>query len=302
MNKISLVLLVIVSCTLQQVSAQAPVKPIDSPHEAPIGRRNGVTGILGAFADETELLLGQVQQKKEVVIRQIHFTQGLLRGRPVVIAQSGIGKVNAAVTTALMLEHFQPSEIVFTGIAGAVDPALIPGDLVIATKVAYHDYGSLLPDSMQRRSTRNPTTMQENPIYFPCDKRLLQVADMAGKTIVLEKMSSANGSVLPKIVEGVIVTGDVFVSSQAATQKLYRQMNAEATEMEGAAVGQVCYQQQTPFIIIRSMSDNAGNNAYLDVKSFYRIAARNSASLVMAIMEMLAQHGPRVKTANKPVK
>ncbi len=207
MNKINLFLVVVVSCALQQVSAQAPVKPIASSHETPGVKRNGVTGILGAFADETELLLGQVQQKKEVVIRQIHFTQGLLRGRPVVIAQSGIGKVNSAVTTMLMLEHFQPSEIVFTGIAGAVDPALSPGDLVIATKVAYHDYGSLLPDSMQRRSTRNPTTMQENPIYFPCDKRLLQVADMAAKTITLEKMSSANGSVTPKIVEGVIVSG-----------------------------------------------------------------------------------------------
>src|SRR2546430_683031 len=89
-----------------------------------------VTGILGAFGDETALVLTQVQQKKEVVIQQIRFTQGLLRGRPVVVALSGIGKVNAAITTTLMLEHFQPSEIIFTGIAGAVDPALSPGDLV----------------------------------------------------------------------------------------------------------------------------------------------------------------------------
>src|SRR5260370_39172566 len=101
--------------------------------------------------------------------------------------------------------------------------------------------------------------MQENPIYFPCDHRLLQLADMAAKTITFEKMSGSNAS--PKIVAGVIVTGDVFVSSQAATQKLHQQMNAEATEMEGAAVGQVCWQQQVPFIVIRSMSDNAGNNA-----------------------------------------
>jgi len=291
----NIILLFILFSLAQQSMAQAPVKAITSTRDMQAGKRAGVTGILGAFADETELLLAQVQQKKEVVIRQIRFTQGILKGRPVVIAQSGIGKVNAAITTTLMLEHFQPSEILFTGIAGAVDPDLSPGDLVIGTKVAYHDYGSLLPDSMQRRATRNPATMQENPLYFPCDARLLQVAGIAAKKITLEKMSSHGNSIAPKIVTGVIVTGDVFVSSQAATQKLHRQMNAAATEMEGAAVGQVCWQQHVPFIIIRSMSDNAGNNAYADVKTFYRVAARNSASLVISITEMLSVSNPATK-------
>jgi adenosylhomocysteine nucleosidase len=142
---------------------------------------------------------------------------------------------------------------------------------------------------MQRRPTRNPATMQENPLYFPCDVKLLQVADMAAKKITLEKMNAHGNSISPKIVTGVIVTGDVFVSSQAATQKLYRQMNAMATEMEGAAVGQVCWQQRVPFIIIRSMSDNAGNNAYADVKTFYRVAARNSASLIIMMAELLVR-------------
>jgi len=250
--------------------------------------QKGVTGILGAFPAETEFLLSQVRQKKEVVILQVHFTQGLLMGRPVVIAQSGIGKVNAAFTTTLMLDHFQPAEIIFTGIAGAVDPELSPGDLVIATKVAYHDYGSLLPDSMQRRATSHPASMAENPLYFPCDPRLLKLADSAGHTIKLEAVAGAGGRMIPRIIKGIIITGDVFVSSEAATQKLYQQMNAAATEMEGAAVGQVCWQQHAPFIVIRSMSDKAGNHAYTDVQSFYRIAAHNSASLVIAMVGMLA--------------
>ena len=289
MYKILLFVLIVYTFRIDQSLAQAPVKAITASADKPVGRHTGVTGILGAFADETELLLSQVQQKKEVMIRQIRFTQGLLKGRPVVVAQSGIGKVNAAVTTMLMLEHFQPAEIIFTGIAGAVDPALAPGDLVIGTKLAYHDYGSLLPDSMQRRSTRNPATMQENPLYFPCDARLVQLATMASRKIVLEKINRHNNSVYPTITSGIIVTGDVFVSSEAATQKLYRQMNARATEMEGAAVAQVCWQQQVPFIVIRSMSDNAGNNAFADVKSFYRIAARNSANLVISITELLVR-------------
>ena len=246
-----------------------------------------VTGILGAFGDETALVLTQVQQKKEVVIQQIHFTQGLLRGRPVVVALSGIGKVNAAITTTLMLEHFKPSEIIFTGIAGAVDPALSPGDLVIGTEVGYHDYGALLPDSLEHWRTRNPIRNEQNPLYFPSDTGLVQLACTASRTTKLEKTGGEKDSVLPRIVKGRIVTGDQFISSQIATAALYRQLQASATEMEGAAVAQACWQQRVPFVVIRSMSDKAGNNAYMDLKSFYHIAARNSANLVMNMVEML---------------
>jgi len=246
-----------------------------------------VTGILGAFGDETALVLTQVQQKKEVVIQQIHFTQGLLRGRQVVVALSGIGKVNAAVTTTLMLEHFQPSEIIFTGIAGAVDPALSPGDLVIGTEVGYHDYGALLPDSLEHWRTRNPITNEQNPLYFPCDQRLVQLAQSASQKTKLEKTGGPKDSTVPAIVRGRIITGDQFISSQAATAALFKQLHASATEMEGAAVAQACWQQHIPFVVIRSMSDKAGNNAYLDLQSFYHIAARNSANLVMNMVELL---------------
>jgi len=82
-------------------------------------------------------------------------------------------------------------------------------------------------------------------------------------------------------------TGDQFISSKIATAALYRQLQASATEMEGAAVAQACWQQRVPFVVIRSMSDKAGNNAYMDLKSFYHIAARNSANLVMNMVEML---------------
>jgi len=167
-----------------------------------------------------------------------------------------------------------------------VNPDLSPGDLVIGTEVGYHDYGYLLPDSLQRRPTRNPATMQENPLYFPCDGRLVQLAYQASGKTTMEK-TDAKDSIAPRVIKGRIVTGDVFVSSQAATAALYRQMNAEATEMEGAAVAQACWQQQVPFVVIRSMSDKAGNNAYMDLQSFYHIAARNSANLVMTLVGML---------------
>jgi adenosylhomocysteine nucleosidase len=245
------------------------------------------TAILGAFADETTLLLTHVQQKHDTIIQQIHFTLGILRGRPVVVALSGIGKVNAAITTTLMLEHFRPRELIFTGIAGAVDPALSPGDIVIGTEAGYHDYGATTPDSLEHWRTRNPITNQQNPFFFPCDKRLTDLALKAAQHTQLEKLAD---SVTPKVRQGRIVTGDQFMSSETATAALYKNLQASATEMEGASVAQACWQQQVPFIVIRSMSDKAGNGAYKDYKTFYQVAARNSASLVMNMVERLAKN------------
>jgi adenosylhomocysteine nucleosidase len=262
-----------------RIFAQAPQTVVKSNDAAPRQSQN-ITAVLGAFPAEVALIHSMIKQPKELVFQGIHFTDGILNGRHVVLAQTGIGKVNAAITTTLLLDHFNPREVLFTGIAGGTDPELSPGDLVIGTSVAYHDYGTVTPDSMMRRHTLNPVTLVENPIYFPCTKSLVQLAQSVSKTISFQTI----GKRAPKVVEGVIVTGDVFVSSIAATKQLHQKMNAEATEMEGAAVAQACFQQNVPFLVIRSLSDNASDNAHADVASFYKIAAENSANLIMAIV------------------
>jgi adenosylhomocysteine nucleosidase len=188
-----------------------------------------------------------------------------------------------------MLEHFHPAEVIFTGIAGAVDPALAPGDLVIGTDVGYHDYGALHPDSLEHWRTRNPITNEQNPLYFPCDTQLVQLAFNVSRTTKLETTGWQKDGAMPRIVKGRIVTGDEFISSEAATEAMYRQLQASATEMEGAAVAQVCWQQRVPFVVIRSMSDKAGKDAHMDMQSFYHVAARNSANLVMNMVEMLVK-------------
>ena len=246
-----------------------------------------VIGILGAFGEEVKLLLAEVQQKKETVIQQVRFTSGLLKGQSVVIAQTGIGKVNAAMTTTLLLEHFQPRAVIFTGIAGAINEQLGPGDLVIGTRLAHHDYG-MINDSMTVWRTQNPLTGTENPLYYPCDSSLIALALKQSKTIAFEKIHRAHGDQLPAVIPGIIVTGDVFVSSSIVAQRLRKQLQADATEMEGAAVAQVCWQQHAPFIVIRSMSDNANQTAHADAVTFYKIAARNSSHLVMAMVAQLS--------------
>ncbi|HZX74257.1 MAG TPA: hypothetical protein VFE57_07550, partial [Cyclobacteriaceae bacterium] len=106
MRKIILLLLLVFVAQLPQAIAQSPIQPIQAA-QAP-RTFNNITGILGAFADEVNIILANVQQKKEHVIQQIHFTEGTLNGRHVVVAQTGIGKVNAAITSTLLVEHFQP--------------------------------------------------------------------------------------------------------------------------------------------------------------------------------------------------
>ncbi|MEO6523641.1 MAG: 5'-methylthioadenosine/adenosylhomocysteine nucleosidase [Mucilaginibacter sp.] len=239
-------------------------------------------GILGAFGAEVALIHSRIQNPEEIVIQNIHFTRGILNGHPVVLAQTGMGKVNAAITTSLLLDHFKPSQVLFTGIAGGVDPQLAPGDLVIGDKIAHHDYGTITPDSMQRRATQDPVTMLPNPQYFLSAPKLVKLAQDVSSKLEFAKIGS--GKHAPKIVTGTIVTGDVFVASTLATRQLWQKMHAEATEMEGAAVAQTCWQQTVPFLVIRSLSDSASNNAHQDVASFYQTAAINSATLVMAIV------------------
>lgn len=246
-----------------------------------------VTGILGAFPPELVLLQSKMENKRDTLIMQVKFVRGTLSGKPVVLAQTGIGKVNAAVATALMIEHFKPREIVFSGIAGGIDPALSPGDIVIGTEVTYHDFGTVTDSAMVYRPTANPFNMQENPLAFACDPALVARAIKASRGLSLEKIVRENGSFEPLVREGVIVTGDVFVSSENATSRLQKDLHAAATEMEGAAIAQTCYQYHTPFLIIRSMSDKANSKAKNDMMAFYQTAAKNAAVLVMAVVGSL---------------
>jgi adenosylhomocysteine nucleosidase len=246
-----------------------------------------ITGILGAFDAEVEYLLSIATDKTEKTIQQVRFTEATLEGKKVVIAQTGIGKVNAAITTTLMIEHYMPREIIFTGIAGGTNPGLSPGDIVIGTRIAYHDYGTLTVDSLEVRPTKNAITGKENPLYYNSDKKLVDIAVRASAEVKLDKVKTDGVERYPKIITGTIVTGDVFVSSPKAVKEFRRRFSADATEMEGAAVAQVCLQQSQPFIVVRSLSDNAGHGSMKEVELFYKLAAENSANLVLAIIKLL---------------
>ncbi|QIP12525.1 5'-methylthioadenosine/adenosylhomocysteine nucleosidase [Spirosoma aureum] len=249
-----------------------------------------ITGLLGAFGAEVELVKQTLKKPKTVVVDGVTFTTGRIGKRKVVVAETGIGKVNAAMTTALLLDHFRPERVLFTGIAGGTNPDLQPGDIVIAGRTAHHDYGSITDKNTPTRQTRNVITKQFNPVYFPADSSLMRLAEKVVTSLTLEGIPLASGGVSDrpvKVMTGTVVTGDVFVASSVKVSSLRAEFGADATEMEGAAIAQVCYQVKVPHLIIRSLSDRADAEAHIAYDKFYPTAARNSAKLVIAIVQAL---------------
>lgn len=245
------------------------------------------TAILGAFEREVTLLEDRLTKRREHQIEGIRFVSGKLHGRDVVVVWTGVGKVNAAMTTTLLIEHFKPKQVIFTGIAGAVNPELRPGDIVIAEKTAHHDMGTVWPEGLFVKGVKNRLDGMENPVFFPADEKLLTFAQRAAERIDMQRVETITGQRNPKIIKGVIVTGDSFIASTEKCTELRKKLQADAVEMEGAAVAQICYQRQIDHLVIRSISDSADEGAVLDKQMFYILAAKNSSDLVAEMIGLL---------------
>jgi len=285
------IILLLGSCSspVRQVTEAAEEKVVKEISSEPF------TAILGAFEQEIILLEDELTDVQEQIIEGIRFVSGKLSGKRVVIAFTGIGKVNAAMTTTLLIEHFKPDKVIFTGIAGAVNQQLQPGDIVIAAKTAHHDMGTLWAEGLFHKGVKNRLNGWENPVFFDGDEHLLKLAERAAQQVEFSSIRIISGQRSPKVVKGVVVTGDSFIASADKCTELRQKLNADAVEMEGAAVAQLCYQRGIGFLVIRSISDNADEGAVLDKQTFYILAAKNSSSLVI---EMLGLIGAELSSEN----
>ncbi|MFV9510265.1 5'-methylthioadenosine/adenosylhomocysteine nucleosidase [Tepidibacillus sp. LV47] len=229
-------------------------------------------GIIGAMDEEIELFkegMSHLQQKEKATIR---FYEGELNGKPVILCKSGIGKVNAAVTTQILIDEFKVDRIIFTGVAGALHPELEIGDIVISTKAQQHDVDvtalgyekAIIPD-------------QEKSV-FEADEILIELAKKAS-----EKIGEG------KVVTGLVLSGDQFIANHEQVRELYEQFGGLCTEMEGAAVAQVCYMNQIPFVIIRSMSDKADGSAHVNFVQFTKLASKQSFKIVEQMLKMMEE-------------
>ena len=239
--------------------------------------------ILGAMAIEIEMLRPRMEQVAVRRVEGIEFLEGTLGGRRVVVAQVGVGKVNAALTTTLLLEHFRPRRVVFTGVAGALDSTLAVGDIVLARHAAQHDLGTLDDGGMTNWGVVPAgVDTTRNPIAFPGDTLLLRLAREAAA-------GAPPAGVRWRVREGTVLTGDVFLANDSVKRDLRRRFpDALAVEMEGAAVAQVCWQLgRVPLLVVRSISDGAGAGAAESFEQFVRRAARNSSELVARLVAAL---------------
>lgn len=224
-------------------------------------------GIIGAMVEEIELLHRHVDIQSEQVKAGITYYKGQLHGKTVIYCKSGVGKVNAAVCTQLLVDMGVDC-ILFTGVAGAVDPALNIGDIVISSSCLQHDM-----DCTALGFARGQIPFQEE-WEFKADASLVQLASEGA-----ERLFPGSNRV------GKVLSGDQFIASREVVQQLFEQLGGTCTEMEGAAVAQVCAMNRTPFVVIRSMSDKADGSAHVNFAEFTIVAANHSFGIINDMVE-----------------
>jgi len=230
-------------------------------------------GIIGAMAQEVNILAGQLDNAERYEHAGFVFHTGTRHGLEVIILQSGIGKVNAAVGTAILLERHQPDAIINTGSAGGFATDLAIGDVIISDEVRHHDVDAVVFGYELGQ-------VPGMPAAYHADSRLRDIARGA---------IAALGEV--NVREGMIATGDAFMADPervAATRAQFPTMLA--VEMEGAAIAQTCYLYDCPFVVIRALSDIPGSgDNHLSFEQFLDIAADHSSRMVDQMLIALGE-------------
>ncbi|MCL1948473.1 MAG: 5'-methylthioadenosine/S-adenosylhomocysteine nucleosidase [Turicibacter sp.] len=225
--------------------------------------------IIGAMEEEVQLLRGLINIAEVKEIAHVEFTVGTLEGREVVLLRSGIGKVNAAVATTLLFEHFDIEAVINTGSAGGLHPDANVGDVVVSNGVIYHDVDVTGFDYAHGQVPGMPKS------FAPDDemvKKAQGVLGQAGKTYW----------------QGAIGTGDSFINRPDQLAQIMKNTpDAVAIEMEAAAVAQVCHIYAKPFVILRALSDIAGKESHITFPEFLAVAAKESSEMVRSLVAVI---------------
>ena len=224
-------------------------------------------GIIGAMKVEVDGLKALMTEKKESVISQISFLQGRLMGKECVVAQCGIGKVNAAICAQTMILTYRPACIINLGVAGAMGKGIHIGDVVIAHNVIQHDV-----DTTAVGDERGFLSGL-NVVRIPCEEKLNKALERAGNEAGL------------CVHRGTILTGDQFIADKQKLNQLMEDFGGVACEMEGGSIGQVCMVNKVPFSIVRAISDQANDDAHVDYPQFVKTAAAQSICLVKEFLK-----------------
>jgi len=226
--------------------------------------------VIGAMEQEVEALRLAIENPQTTVIANSEYTEGTFAGHDVVLLKSGIGKVNAAMSTTILLHHFKPDAVINTGSAGGFDANLEVGAIVISDEVRHHDVDVT---AFGYEMGQVPGL----PAAFLSDEKLRKLAEEA----VEELGQHASAS-------GLIATGDSFMSDAERVESVRVQFpHMKAAEMEAAAVAQVCHQFDVPFVVIRALSDIAGKESSISFEEFLPTAAKHSTEIVLQVISKL---------------
>jgi len=248
--------------------------------------------VLYAFDAEGALLADsmQIDNLEQVLGRTVHV--GTLCEQKIILAESGVGMTNASMTIQMLIDRFQPVGVFFTGIAGAIDTSVKIGDIVVCDRWITHDYGYLGAEGLKTTGIK-VSTISSNTLTrimeFPVDSSYLNLAlKLNDGDISFEKI----GDRVPQVkISGVGVTGNTFIDNIEKRQWLSEHFNAMTVDMETAAVAQVCYVNEIPFLAFRSASDLAGgsgsNTADAEIERFFEVAAINSSKVLMRFLREL---------------
>ena len=227
-------------------------------------------GIIGAMEPEVAILKAKLSNSKKITHAGYNFYQGQIDNSEVVIVQSGIGKVAAALATAILIDKFQPDYVINTGSAGGFDPSLKVGDIIVSSEVRYHDV-DLTAFGYEIGQ------LPANPAAFIPHSTLVTAAQIG-----IEQLDNINA------ILGLITTGDTFMTKEADIAKARDNFPAmAAVEMEGAAIAQTCHQFEVPFVVVRSLSDIAGVESPTSFEEYLETASVNSSQLVINILNAL---------------
>ncbi len=229
-------------------------------------------GIIGAMAVEIETLKDNMADIRQSSRADMTFYEGTLCGTAAVVVQCGIGKVNAAMCTQVLIDCYAVTHVVNTGIAGSLLAQLDIGDLVISRDAIHHDF--------DLRFWGRPIGQVPgfDVTAFPADSHMIRLALAAA-----EQVNPGHCR------EGRVASGDQFICSREQKERIIADTQGICAEMEGASIAHTAYRNQIPFVIIRAISDKADNSAEMDYPTFEALAARRCAQVTMAMAQAMGK-------------
>lgn len=228
-------------------------------------------GIIGAMEDEIRQLRDKLEAPEVKRKASMDFYRGTLYGKQVVVVRSGIGKVNAAVCTQILVDDYQVEAVINTGIAGSLRAEINIGDIVLATDTLQHDM-----DATEFGYPKGQIP-QMDILAFPADRELTRLAE--------EVCRRVNPDI--QVFCGRIVSGDQFVADSRVKERITQEFAGYCTEMEGAAIGQTAWLNGIPFLIVRAISDKADDSAHVDYPTFEREAIEHEVRLTENLLKSL---------------